>query len=61
MNPQLVGLLAAIFASNARVLAMQAENQTRVANGNSPAYGEDAFLTEAHHLEQLGMEARNAQ
>lgn len=61
MSPHLVGILAAIFAAQARVAAMQAENAHRAACGNSPAYGEEAFSAEAAHLDMLSVEARNAQ
>lgn len=61
MSPQLVGILAAIFAAQARVAGMQAENAHRVACGNSPSYGEEAFQIEAHHMEVLANEARNTQ
>lgn len=60
MNSQLVGILAAIYASNARVLGMQAENAHRAACGESPAYGEEAFGIEATHLERLYVETVNA-
>lgn len=61
MSAQLVAILAAIFAAQARIAGMQAENQHRVACGNSIAYGEDAFGHEAQHLEMLSVDARNAQ
>ena len=60
MNPQLVSILAAITASQARIAGMVAENQQRLVCNNSICYGEDSFLTEAQHLDQLSIEARNA-
>jgi len=35
---------------------MEAENQHRMHCGNGIAYGEDSFMIEAAHLEQLAME-----
>lgn len=58
MNGQLVAILAQISAANARVEGMKAYNDARRAEGYSLAYDEDAFLAEAHGLEEL---ARNAQ
>ena len=60
MSPQLVGLLAAIFAGQARVLGMQAQNAHRAACGDSPAYTDEAFSIEAAHLDRLSVEASNA-
>lgn len=59
MSPQLVALLAAIFASHARVEGMKAENQQRAAQGDSPAYREDVFNNEASYLDALAVDARN--
>jgi hypothetical protein len=61
VSPQLVGLLAAIFAAQSRVLGMQAENAHRAACGASPAYGEEHFAVQEHQLSLLSLEARNAQ
>lgn len=61
MSPQLVGLLAAIFAAQSRVLGMHAQNAHRAACGDGPAYTDEAFGIEADHLERLSVEARNAQ
>lgn len=61
MSPQLVGILAAIFAAQARIAGMQAENAHRAACGDSPAYGDEAFGAEADQLDRLSIEARNAQ
>ena len=60
MSSQLVGILAAIFAAQARIEGMKAENSLRECQGNSPAYGEDAFNHEAAFLQHLEIEARNA-
>jgi hypothetical protein len=60
MNAQLVYILASIAAEQARVAAMQAENQWRERQGQAPAYGEDAFLIVAGRLDELTVEARNA-
>ncbi|BDU72320.1 hypothetical protein [Mesoterricola silvestris] len=56
MDPHTTRILISALASNARVEAMKAENQHRLATGNSVAYGEDAFLIEAGHLENLAHE-----
>lgn len=61
MSPQLVAILAAIAASQARIAGMQASNQGWIARGQSPAYEEDAFLHEANHLDMLSNDARNCQ
>ena len=45
-----------ILAAHARVQAMVAENQHRLACGNSIAYGEDAFCAEAAQMEDLARE-----
>ena len=58
MSPQLVALLAAIFATNARVLGMKAENEQRASKGDPPAYEEGHFNQEAFYLESLAEEAR---
>ena len=59
MSPKLVGILAAIFAANARVEGMKAENARREACGQGPAYTDEAFGNEAGHLDALSVEARN--
>lgn len=59
MNQQLVAILAAVAASQARIEAMKAENTTRQSNGLSLAYDADAFYYEANHLDMLSIEARS--
>jgi hypothetical protein len=59
MSPQLVAVLAAIFAAQARVVAMSAENLARLNQGAPLAYSPDAFFAEAGNLDQLSLEARN--
>lgn len=56
MSDHTVRILGLILASYARVEAMKAENAFRMACGNSPAYGEDAFNIEANHIESLARE-----
>ena len=45
--------MARVYACNARVEAMKAENSFRAAVGDSPAYAEEEFLGEAITIEQL--------
>jgi hypothetical protein len=49
-------LMVQAFACNARVAAMQAENQYRADCGNSVAYAEEAFLNEANRLDGISDE-----
>lgn len=58
MSPQLLAIQAEIFAAQARVLGMQAENDQRKACGDSPAYREDDFSNEASGLQHLAEAAR---
>lgn len=60
MNSQLVAIMAHIAACNARIAAMNAANDQRKAVGNSMAYTEDNFWSEANQLDSLAIEARNA-
>lgn len=60
MTSNQLRLLAAIYAAMTRVEGMVAENKCREAAGSSPAYGEDAFLQFADHLDQLSTEAANS-
>lgn len=59
MSPESVRCFALIVAAQARIAGMQAENQHRLACGDSIAYGEDAFNIEADFLEQLSIQAIN--
>ena len=59
MNSQLVAILAAIAASQARIEGMKAENQHSERDGDYPAYVERHFAAEAHQLDLLSIEARN--
>jgi hypothetical protein len=59
VSPQLVGILAAIAASQARVAGMTAENSAYTVQGQIPLHGEQAFLAEAANLDALSIEARN--
>lgn len=59
MNGHLVSLLACIYAANARVLAMQAENAQRQALGQSMAYTDSDFHYEAQELDKLAAEAKS--
>lgn len=58
MNNRLLALYGQMLAANARVEGMVADNQAWVAQGQSPAYGEDHFYAEANHLEELANQAR---
>ena len=60
MNTTQLEILALLYAANARVLGMEAANQGRAVNGNSPAYTEDHFQSEASHLEYLAQRAVNS-
>lgn len=61
MSPILVSIMAEVFACNARIIAMQAENAQRAAEGSSPAYREKDFIPEIDLLTTLSMEARNVE
>lgn len=58
MNNRLLALYGQMLAANARVEGMVADNQSWVAQGQSPSYGEDHFNAEASHLEELATQAR---
>lgn len=60
MTNEQIQLLALIYASNARVVGMQAANQQRAAQGDSPEYAEGHFQEEAQHLETLSVQAINS-
>lgn len=60
MNAQLVAILAAIAAAQARVAAMQSANAASIANGNGLVHEPNEFFHEARHLDMLSIEARNA-
>lgn len=60
MTNEQIQLLALIYASNARVVWMQAANQQRAAQGDSVMYAEDHFASEAQHLETLSVQAINS-
>jgi len=60
MTNEQIQLLALIYASNARVVGMQAANQQRAHQGDSVAYTEDHFQDEANHLEHLSVQAINS-
>lgn len=53
IDPFSLSLMARVYACNARVEAMKAENDFRISCGSSPAYREDAFTGEAITIEQL--------
>lgn len=61
MSPQLVSIMAHIFAVNAEIVGMQAANQQRSTCNESPMYSEDHFLGSANTLYVLSNDARNAQ
>lgn len=56
MDAHTTRILGFILAASARVEGMKAENQHRLACGNSIAYGEEAFGIEANHIETLARE-----
>lgn len=60
MTNEQIQLLALIYAANARVVGMQAANQQRAAQNDSPMYSEDHFAAEAQHLEILSAQAINS-
>ncbi len=60
MTNEQVQLLALVFAANARIVGMQAENRLRESVGDSPTYGEGHFQEEAQHLENLSVQAINS-
>lgn len=59
MNAQLIAIYAEICAANARVEGYKAENTQRAAQGDSPAYREDVFSSEANALSHLADAARD--
>lgn len=61
MSPQLVAILAAIFAEQARVVGMSAENLARLNSGLTLIHSADAFFASASHLDNLADQARNCQ
>lgn len=60
MNSQQLQILAQIFAANARILGMEAENQARIVCGSSPAFSENDFCREAGYLDHLAVQAANS-
>lgn len=57
MNAEHLHILAEIFAQNALVLGMHADNSAREAVGNSPAWTGKDFVYHANELELLGQRA----
>lgn len=53
MDEQTVRVLGYLLAEQARTFGMVAQNQARIANGESPAYGEDAFFAQAQHIDSI--------
>lgn len=51
MSPCLVGILASIFAEQARFEAMKAENARRLHLGQTPVYGQTEFGYAAAELD----------
>lgn len=60
MNNQVARLLVDAMASSARVEGMKAENQHRISNGDSIAYGEEAFAIQAGHMDRIAYEMAQA-
>lgn len=61
MSPQLVGILAAIFAEQTRVVGMSAANLVRMQQGQPAAYTKEDFFASADQLDMLSISARNCQ
>ena len=59
MNQQLVKILCFAFAEYARIEAMKAANQARIARDETIAYPEEEFNNSASALDHLAMEAAN--
>lgn len=60
MSPELVAILAAIAAGQARVAAMQVANASIDLQAYPPRYSEQDFFAEAQALDGLSIRARNA-
>lgn len=56
LEPHHLRTLTFVLATNARIEAMKAENQHRLACGNGISYGEDAFNAQAGELDRLARE-----
>lgn len=56
MSEQTVRYLALISAANARIVAMQADNQQRAVRGDSVAWTSYHFFSEAQDLETMARE-----
>lgn len=54
-----LSLMARVYACNARVEAMKAENQVRASLGESLAYPGEAFNHEANEIEHLAEALRD--
>ena len=59
MNQQLVKILCFALAEYARIEAMKAANQARIARDETIAYPESEFYTSASALDNLALEAAN--
>lgn len=57
MNSEQLNILAGIYAVQARVLGMHADNQARQATDQSPAWTYGDFAEESRQLEVLGQQA----
>ena len=60
MSPQLVSILAQIFACQAQVLGMHADNMQRAACGDSMCWTGADFAGPEQLLANLAVEARSA-
>lgn len=60
MNSELVAIMAAIAASQARVEAMKVANAVIDLLAYPPRFDEQAFFAEAQALDNLSIQARNA-
>ena len=53
MQTQLFALIAEMYACNAEIEGMKAENQQRAHRGLAVAYAEDAFAWQVERLQEL--------
>lgn len=60
MNSEQLQILAEIYAVNARILGMHADNQARKATDQSPAWVYADFAEESRQLENLAQQASRA-
>jgi len=59
MNAQQLYVYGELLAANARVEGMVADNQHRIACGDSPCYVGEHFHAEAEHMSDLAKQAKD--